>query len=422
LENGVQEAMTIKIPANNKIVEAVKPYKNENLDSNSSMKPIKTEVKTVYPSQNPKFDNRNISDLKKAISQNSRSKLAILLPFNISKIQNDSVTSQQERVKNNKFLNMTLDFYSGALMAIDSAKSMGLNLDVKILDSQETKTTSNIDNLISDENLNEQDAIIGPFYQNQVDKLATLLERYNVPVISPLSKDPSKPNQNSFNSVPSSDLLKTAIFEYMNQKNGNIIAVLDPKKISLKNYITENQPSVKFVAYNEKGALSIESLKSLLIKDKMNFVVFASERTGTIFSVTNALLASLSNYQIRLVILEPNPTFDYEEISLNRLTKLKLTYPSLYKENSTDAARIFEKEFKKKNKIFPNQYATRGFDLTFDTMLRLSQGKSFLETVNLATEQVENKFDYRTKPEGGFENNGIYIMQYNNDLTITEAE
>ena len=32
---------------------------------------------------------------------------------------------------------MTLDFYAGALMAIDSAKQIGLSIDVSIFDSQD---------------------------------------------------------------------------------------------------------------------------------------------------------------------------------------------------------------------------------------------------------------------------------------------
>ena len=75
------------------------------------------------------------------------------------------------------------------------------------------------------------------------------------------------------------------------------------------------------------------------------------------------------------------------------------------------------------NKIFPNQYATRGFDITFDTMLRLSQDKNFEETITeVSTEQVENKFDYRPRAEGGYINKGVYILQYNKDLTISVAE
>jgi hypothetical protein len=47
---------------------------------------------------------------------------------------------------------------------------------------------------------------------------------------------------------------------------------------------------------------------------------------------------------------------------------------------------------------FSSDYATRGFDMTFDTMMRLVQNKSFEETVNsAATQQVENKFEYYKK-------------------------
>jgi hypothetical protein len=36
---------------------------------------------------------------------------------------------------------MTLDFYAGALIAVDSAKALGLPIDVEIYDSQETKNS-----------------------------------------------------------------------------------------------------------------------------------------------------------------------------------------------------------------------------------------------------------------------------------------
>lgn len=420
LSNGVQEAMTIKVPA----IDTVANNQNIQIAEKTATKIVlNSEKQTQKELIEIKVNNSNYIDLTKSINLSERKKLAILLPFNALKIQSDTVVSQQERIRNNKFLNMTLDFYSGVLMAIDSAKTLGLNIDIKILDSQETKTSSNIENLVSEHNLQSQDAIIGPFYQNQVDKMAEMLQKSSVSIISPLSKEEGKPFKNVYASMPSGDLLKVAMFDYMRQKNGNIIAVIDTKKVTIKQYITDNQQDVKFAAFNDKGVLLPESLKVLLDKDKINYIVFASEKTSIVFSVTNTLLNALSNYQIRLVILEPNPTFDYEEIGLSRLTKLKLTYPSLTRENETDNGRIFEKEFKKKNKIFPNQYATRGFDITFDTMLRLSQNGSFEQNAtNVTTEQVENKFDYKTNLKNGFVNKGVYILQYNNDLTISEAQ
>jgi LysM repeat protein len=390
LSNGVQEGMTIKVPSTVAI-------KEEN--------------------------NKQIIDFTKSIKQTGKKQLAILLPFNISKIQGDTINSQQQRLKKDGFLNMTLDFYSGALMAIDSARTLGVNVGVKILDSQETKTSSNVENLVSENNLQDYNAIIGPFYQSHSDKIASLLEKNNVPVISPLSKESGKSHKNMYSTMPSSDFVKNAMFDFMKEKNGNVVAVIDAKKTAIKQYISDNQKEVKIANLDEKGTFVPENLKILLVKDKINYIVMATEKTGTIVSITNTLIKSLSDFQIRLVILEPNETLDFEEITLNSLTKLKLTYPSLTGENDSDGSKIFEKNYKKKNKIFPNQYATRGFDLTFDTLLRLSQDQSFEETINdSASEQVENKFDYSKKISGGYVNKGVYILQYNSDLTISNAE
>lgn len=361
-------------------------------------------------------------NLMKSINTNARKQLALLFPFNISKIESDTVNSTQARLKKDKFLNLTLDFYSGALMAIDSAKVLGMNVDIKILDSQETKNTSNVETLVQQNNLKSMDAIVGPFYQSNVEKLAELLEPNKTPVISPLSKEDSGKYSNLYQSMPTTDLMRSSIFNYMKSKNGNIIAVIDSKKGSITQYIQEMQKETTIVGLSEKGTLVADSLRIRLKKDRMNYVVMASESTWMILATTSAMLAAQKDYQVQLVILEPNDTLDFEEISLTRLTKLNLLYPSLSRPNETDEANQFDAKYKKLNKIIPNQYAIRGFDVTFDTLLRLSQDKTFEETVQESpTEQIENKFDYVQNATYGYSNNGIYILYYDTDLTIKEA-
>ena len=361
-------------------------------------------------------------NLLKTINTNARKQLALLLPFNISKIESDTINSTQARLKKDKFLNLTLDFYSGALMAIDSAKVLGMNVDIKILDSQETKNSSNVAALVQQNNLQSMDAIIGPFYQSNVEKLAELVETSKTPVISPLAKEVGKKYSNLYQSMPSADYLRSAIFDFIKAKNGNVIAVVDTKKGSVKQYIQESQPNVRIAGLSDKGTFVADSLKVLFKKDKLNYVVLASESTGMILSTTSAMLAAQKEYQVQLVILEQNDTFDFEEISLTRLTKLKLLYPSLSRPNETDEANQFDAKYKKLNKIIPNEFAIRGFDVTFDTLLRLSQDRTFEETVQTTpSEQIENKFDYVQNTTYGYSNNGIYFLYYDTDLTIKEA-
>jgi ABC-type branched-subunit amino acid transport system substrate-binding protein len=135
------------------------------------------------------------------------------------------------------------------------------------------------------------------------------------------------------------------------------------------------------------------------------------------------MISAMNSYQVQLVILEPNETLDTDEISFVNLTKLHLMYASATRENNSPEAQIFMQNYRKKNKVNPSTFAIRGFDITFDTMMRLSQDKTYQETAEtLITEQIENKFEYYKKDEGGYANKGAYILYYDSDLTIKEAK
>lgn len=389
LSDGLKEGMTLKIPVD--LAAVISPSKAS-------------------------------TNLANSISKSDKKHLVLLIPFNVSKIEMDTVKSLNSKFKDDKFLNMTLDFYSGVMMAIDSAKVLGLNVDVSIFDSEETKTTTSALSILQNKASNA-DAVIGPFFQANVEKVAQSLESKKVPVISPLSKEVATSYANLYNSMPSEYAQKKTIFDFMNGKNGNVIALVDADKTNSKTFISEYGKNVKWVGLSSKGTFVSDSIKKHFVKGRMNFVVMESEKYETIQTTLTSINSSLKEYSAQLVVLEANEMLDFEEISLNSLVKSKLTYPSLYRENESAEAIQFEKSFRKKNKVLPNQFATRGFDLTFDTMLRLSQGKPFEETIqDTASEQVESKFDYAKNSNGGYINKGVYILTYQSDLTIKEAQ
>ena len=364
----------------------------------------------------------NFIDLIKTVDNTTRKQLVLLLPFNASKIKGDTITAIDARLKTDAFLNMTLDFYAGALMAIDSAKTLGLNIDVKIYDSQESKASSAVDALFKSNKLNSADVIIGPFYQQYAEKTASLLSKDSIPVISPLSKESVSPVANLYQATPPAIFTKKKLMDFMSAKSSNIIMVSSPKKAANRDFVTKNYSNVKFVNLAENGSLSADNLKAMLVKGKMNYVILDSEKTGMILSTTNVLQSAMSSYDLQLVLLELNETLDFEEISMKRLTSLKMMYPSLIRENLSDNATAFENSFKRQNNILPSQYAVRGFDITFDTMLRMSQSKGFKQSAKEdKTQQVESKFEYTAKKSEGYINQGVYVLQYNEDLTIKEA-
>ncbi|MBP2284528.1 LysM repeat protein [Flavobacterium sp. CG_23.5] len=408
-------------PKADKIVAIIESKKEIVESKTETAKPNSVKIPSTIVV--PKESKKEYTSLSEKIDNNGRKKLVLLMPFNMSNVEGDTINSTAMRLKKDKFLNMTLDFYAGALMAIDSAKQIGLSIDVSIFDSQETKNSSSVPAIIKANNLENADAIIGPFYQSNIEKTAELLNFNQVPVISPLSKDIGNPFSNLYQSIPTATAVKNEMFDYMRSKNGNVIAVIDKKKETIRQYLKENQNDVRLSTLNDNGSLSAQNLKSLFVKDKINYVVMETGNTSMIKSIIATMLSSMATYQVQLVILEPNETLDTDEISFVNLTKLKMMYPSMSRDNDSSEAFKFENNFKKVNKIVPSAFATRGFDITFDTMMRLSLGKTYQETVDtMATQQVDNKFEYYKKADGGYTNKGIYILYYDTDLTIKEAK
>jgi LysM repeat protein len=360
--------------------------------------------------------------LTKNPTSTSRKKIVLLLPFNVTTIERDTINSTSDRLKKDKFLNMTLDFYSGALVAIDSSKTLGLPIEFTIFDSQETKSSVAVFDETQKRVLEHADAIVGPFYQSNAETIAQQLGNKNIPIISPLSKDIGNGFPTIYQTVPTADNMKTAIFNFMKSKKGNMIAVVDKKKESSRKYLHDNQKEVKLAEVLDNGTLSTTSLKSLFEKDKTNYVILETANTVMIKATIKTMVDAMSDYDVQLVILEANETLDTDEIKFENLVKLKLLYPSINRENGSDAAVIFNNKYRKANYVSPNVFATRGFDVTFDAMMRLVQDKTYQDLADsIATEQVDNRFDFYKREDGGYTNKGIYILYYDSDLTIKEA-
>lgn len=369
------------------------------------------------------YSNKTLRNLSQSLVTSQRKKLVVLVPFNVSRVQADTVLSIPARLKRDAFLNLTLDYYSGVLMAIDSAKQIGLNLDVKIYDSRETKNSSAIQELIASGDLQNADAIIGPFYPQNVELLAEALQNKNIPVISPI-RELNENKSNIFQSLPTNNRIKAAMIDYLQSKNGNMIAMIDRKRNSSLDFIQHNFKQIKIIPLNDKGSITYDSIVPNLERNKTNYFIIESASTGMILNAISQYQAAKKNgYTAELVTLDMNATFETDEV-FRRLEKERVYYPSITRFNDSNEAGVFAKIYKKKNNLLPNAYAVRGFDVTFDTMLRLSQAVSFEESIQtVASEQVENKFDYIKVDNLGYANKGIYIL-YNDssDLTTKIAE
>lgn len=377
LKDGLKEGMELKLPAGTNVVAAAK-----------------------------------VAGLANTLDKSDPKKLSLLLPFNLYRLETDTVKSKLLRT--DKFLNLTLDFYAGALVAIDSAKAMGLPLNVTILDAKETTKTSDVASLKA--GITGSDAIIGPFFQNNTESAAALFP--NAVVISPLAKEAGQAYPNLYYSIPSDDIMRSALFDYIRSKNANVVVIADAKKAASRSFIKANYPEFRIL----EGAITGDGIRALLVKGKDNYVILDTETLSNITGTLKMLKEATVDYSIQLAIPDKTDKYDHDEVLLESLMKLKLLYPSITRDTQGEQVMLFAKVFREKNGYNPTPYATRGFDITFDIILRLFQPEGIKANMaSKASVQVENKFIYLPKNGGNF-NNGVFIMQYNDGLNVTEAQ
>lgn len=356
---------------------------------------------------------RDLTDFSASVKKDQQAKkLSLLLPFNMYRLETDTIKSKL--LRNDKFLNLTLDFYAGAMMAVDSARVMGLPLNVQVLDARETNKTSDLVSLKN--SVAGSDVIVGPFFQSNAESAAALFP--NAVVVSPLAKEVGTPHDNLYYSIPTDEDMRNALYDYLQSKGGNVVAVISTKKIASRNYIKTNYPDFKIL----DGGVTGDGMRALLVKGKQNYVILDSESLGAISGAVKLLAEAQKDFNIQLAVADKSDKYDNDEVPLDKLIKLRLLYPSITRDIQSPQQELFDKLYRQKNGANPTPYAVRGFDITFDMIMRMFQPEELKTIMGAkASEQVENKFMY-VAHDGGNYNKGIYIMQYNAGNIVTEAK
>lgn len=377
------------------------------------------------------------ANLANSISNYDTKHIAIMLPFRMHRVDFDSISDAKKSLEKDPYLNVSLDFHSGVLMAIDSLKSLGVSLKVDVYDTR--YEVSEVSRIVRENDFENVDAVIGPLTPANFNKVATELRKFNTPIISPIGTK-LKLHDNVFQSRPSDDLLKTKVVNFVKSDSlaENIVVIADTKNITIANEIKRefNNAKVVYSRKNKEGKdeffVTKEDIQEAL-KPGKNIVFLETQNEGYASNVTS-VLASLNNRinpekeeeaapEIILVTTNLNSAFEGDQINNTHLSNLQFHFATASKEYSENDNNAFVKKYEKLYNITPNKRAVRGFDLTMDVVLRLVSSEDLYASVNNAplTEYVENKFAYKKKLFGGYFNDTVYLVKYN-DLTIVEVK
>ena len=421
--------LKVKINLTKEQIVALNPYAKDGLQEGMILK-IPSDTATAINGQ------INKRDLQQTIIDTSQKRIAVLLPFRLNKIISESLSLKQQQIKKNRLMSLSLDFYSGLLMATEFAKDKGISLQLDVFDTQ--YNTAIVSDIINSNTFDNFDAVIGPLGQKNIEKAAAMLQDTTVPIFSPLSNKQIKVSKNVFQSLPSDVMLEDGMLQYIvsGMSDKNVIVITDSTKTAQLAKIMLAIPDARIVSLREEGFLRLEDVENQIDQTKENWVILEATDPILISNVVGVLngLPVIDpdleedqepvDYEIRLFSLDKNAAFDYHDVSNVHLAELNFTFPSVNKSYNYKDKNAFLISYKNKYGVLPNRFAVRGFDLTYDVILRLASSEDIFTASKqeFETQYIENKFSYSKSLLSGYQNNAFYIIKYQENLQFQVLE
>ena len=347
--------------------------------------------------------------------------LVMLLPYQLSTLSDS--TRIENFGKNNSLLNIVTDFHLGANIAIDSLRNRGLKINVKFLDSE--NSTQKLQSLVNKNNFSAVDAVIGDLY---FDNALWLSKHIDAPVIAPFySKSQATiSNKNLVKAAPEENLPEIELLKYLAQhyRGENIIIINDGKsdsqsklsRIVSKLKTFKNVQNVAVIK-SDYGYISSSKFSEKLKKSENNWVILVSDEMVTTASSINSLKGLADNCKITLIALDKGKNF--ESIDNNLLGQLNFMFPSVdFLDVDDPNVNIFYKTYQDKNYAMPSKYALKGFDITYDAIVRIATKSNLDQGLSAGkSSRISTMFNYNKNLGGSFENKGVFIIQYKPDLS-----
>ncbi len=394
---------------------------------------VETETKVISSQQ----ENKEI-DCHHSLQPRQTVRIAMLIP-----LQNDAAILDEEESSTDPNLKLFpksyLEFYEGFLMAMDTIRKTGLN--VELYQYEVKRDSTKINNLLQDHNLQTVDLIIGPFYDHIFEMVASWAESKQIPVINPvLSSNKSlflNNNVIQLNTTLNSQIEQYArylasfdslhlVLVYSNSTEDQQITSIFKKQYLL--FFTDNfstkLPSVREVNYHQAG---FDGLEKALHRNKINVVFVSSQSQVFVINLMTKLNELTKSYKLLLTYMPTWKKFE-NNIELEHLFNLNThAFQPFYIDYLRFDVINFVRQYRFYYKIEPSRLSFLGYDagVYFLSLLR-KYGKQFYSCINHADVNPLSAYFYfeRSGKKGGLENKGLFILYFdrmNNSMILTNV-
>ena len=347
-------------------------------------------------------------------SDNTPLKLAFLLPFKTRDLELDSIEKTKSLLKRRNLHTIALDFYSGALLAVDTLVKAGIPIEVTTFDTQNNRRE--LRSILQENNLGTQDLIIGPLIPANFDEMSIRSELKDVPKVAPLSALPVALRTQVYQTITPEEVLRNRMYSYLLEHlkpEENILIVADSMHLGVEQKLKGMFPTATLLRPEPGGYLLPELVDSLVVDSLPNKIIIESANFSLISSVSAQLSGKITDQrQVQLFTTYRGTAYENSDMSLGTLAALQFTFPSTYRPLYYERGNMDEK-YSIRFGNYPSKEAKRAYDVTLDMVLRYSYQKQHKEAAKIGTTQyIESQFDYVPDKNGSFTNHATLILRH----------
>lgn len=221
--------------------------------------------------------------------------VALMIPFRLERLEPGFDTVENPRLPRNHVAFNYIEYYQGVLLAVDSARAQGMNIQLHVYDVCDSVPKAR--SVLWKPEMAQMDLIIGPFHKNTFELVGDYAKARQIPLVAPYNLDDDqllRRYPNMFQAVPSHQVQMAEMARYVaaTYPEANLILVHG------------NQPRVMGLIQGFKKSLNEEINKVHFYNDSLNLAringyflngVYVGEKSTNVLVVHDSLLRAQQN-------------------------------------------------------------------------------------------------------------------------------
>ena len=392
------------------------PYSKTEQEEKQEQQEI-APVVTVIPTDEELF-----AELKVVPEDIEQIKTAIILPLML----NDSVSSEQMKM---------VEFYEGALLALDSLKKQGVSVDLHVYDSGDKWTS--IQSILDKPEMKEMNLIIGPVYDTHIAEAAVFAENNGIRMVVPFARQVdavftnpyvyqvNTPQSYFYSEVYDHFFMQfpqpnVVFFESPEEKDDDLISGFK-RELSYRN--------VPYTVLLADTATNKDTILTHLDTQRQNILMMTSDKSGCLNNMVPVFQLLVRDTASTKFDISLFGYPQYQVYTNNHLASFyeigTYFYSSFYTNNLLPEAKAFHQKYRRTySKEIVNRYpkyAILGFDVTYYFLKAMhlygTDMDNRLNEMQYTPLQTGFKFE-RVNNWGGFINRKVFFVHFSRDYNL----